>query len=507
MTLITAFLFFAFSTIGLGMLYLSQIYLKLGSYKKNAIVLEYASENGIKEAYNQLTQLIREAPSPLILSPEKAAELNADAKAKGIKTAEELLGKTLPLTCEDTWENLSWSAQAGFFVKHIEESEDYCHEFFDVLIQSEGYLTNFKQKRTSSLLASLEVWTGHIPLPAIPFLIDKTLSPEQKESFIEDNNIEISKSSATIPPAGISFSPEELLPADATPLVKKALKVNIFQPQELSQSLLREALGLEPSNDPVPAGVYLIQDNLGLGGIFVEGDLDEMVLAIEHDFQVISFRSENGQWLLKFNPSDFETIFISPEGTQYFDLVPRGIIVVNGEIRSLGGGVVDTTGQVTMIKDNEIPCILRGVNLTIISSEKTTLLSHLIHQGVKWEDGIPFVKDGNSQLHIFATGQDVQGNSTENGEIVIASDSPDDMKIQASLTSSKKGISLEGENKTINLFGSIQASDYNSNGNELKITFDDGYFPDETHLENTPKSAKPILYVASYGAVEWRENK
>jgi len=181
--------------------------------------------------------------------------------------------------------------------------------------------------------------------------------------------------------------------------------------------------------------------------------------------------------------------------------------VVNGEIRSLGGGIVDTSGEVTMIKDEEIPCILRGVDLTIISSEKTTLSSHLIHQGMKWEDGIPFVKDGNSQLHIFAAGQDVHGNSTESGEIVIASDSPDDLKIQASLTSTKKGISLEGENKTINLFGSIQTSEYNSNGNKLRFSFDDGFLSDETRLEYTPKSAKPILYIASYGAIEWQENK
>jgi len=507
MTLISAFLFFAFSTLGLGMLYLSQIYLKLGSYKKNAAVLEYTSENGIKEAYNQLAQLIRQVPSPIILSPEKSARLSADAKAKGTKIAEELLGKTLPLTCGDTWENLSWSAQTEFFVKHIEETEDYCHEFFDVLIQSEGLITNFMQKRNSNLLSVLEVWIGHVPLPTIPILIDKTLSPEQQEKFIEDNNIDTSASSANMLPTGISFSPEKLLPADATPLVKKALKINIFQPQELSQSLLREALGLAPSNDPVPDGVYLIQDDLGLGGIFVEGDLDEMVLAIEHDFQVISFRSENGQWLLKFNPSDFETIFISPEGTQNFNLVPRGIIVVNGEIRSLGGGAVDTSGEVTMIKDEEIPCILRGVNLTIISSEKTTLSSHLIHQGINWEDGIPFVKDANSQLHIFAAGQDVQGTSNENGEIVIASDSPEELKVQASLTASGKGISVEGESKTVNLLGSIQTTDYNSNGNTLKITFDDRFISDETLLENAPKSVKPILHIASFRAVEWREGK
>ena len=160
-----------------------------------------------------------------------------------------------------------------------------------------------------------------------------------------------------------------------------------------------------------------------------------------------------------------------------------------------------------MIKDEEIPCIIRGVNLTIISSEKTTLSSHLIHQGVKWEDGIPYVNDSNSQLHIFAAGQDIQGTSNDNGEIVIASDSPDDLKIQASLTASKKGISVEGENKTVNLLGSIQTSDYNSNGNTLEITFDKSFISDEKHHEYAPKCAKPILYVASFGAVEWQEGK
>ena len=35
MTLVSVFLFFIFSTLGLSMLYFSQIYLKLSAYKKN----------------------------------------------------------------------------------------------------------------------------------------------------------------------------------------------------------------------------------------------------------------------------------------------------------------------------------------------------------------------------------------------------------------------------------------------------------------------------------------
>jgi hypothetical protein len=505
MTLISAFLFFAFSTIGLAMLYLSQIYLKLGMYKKNTLILEYASENGIKDAHYQLTQLIRQAPVPIILSAEKNAEFYTDAMGKGTKAAEELLGQTLPLTCGGAWENLSWSAITDFSVKRIEESADYFLELFDILVHSEGSITNFKQKHASSLLAELEVWVGHVPLPTIPILIDKPLSPHQQETFTQDNSIEILASSAGVLPPGASFSPGELVPTDPTSLVAKALKIKIFQPQELSQALLRVALGLEPSDDPVPDGVYLIHDDLGLGGIFVEGDLDEMILAIENSSQIISFRSEYGQWQLRFNPSGCETEFLSPEGTQYFNLIPRGIIVVNGAIHSLGGGIIDSSGEAAMIRDEEIPCILKGVNLTIISSEKTTLSSHLIHQGAKWEDGIPYVKDSHSQLHIFAAGQDVQGNSTESGEIVIASDSPDELKVQASLTASGKGISVEGTNKTVNLLGSLQTKEYNSNGNTLKLTPDQRFFADATRLENAPKSAKPILHIASFRAMEWKE--
>ena len=126
---------------------------------------------------------------------------------------------------------------------------------------------------------------------------------------------------------------------------------------------------------------------------------------------------------------------------------------------------------------------------------------------MKWEDGIPYVKDADSQLHIFAAGQDVQGTSNENGKIVMASESPDELKVQASLTASGKGISVEGNNKTVNLLGSIQTTDYNSNGNTLKITIDEWLTSDETHLENAPKSAKPILYVTSFRAMAWQEGK
>jgi len=505
MTLISSLLFLVFSIMGLSMLYFSQIYLKIGSFKKNSFLLEYSTENGIKQGFHQLTHLIQSVTSPMVLSTERTEQLKTDAKDGGIKTVEELLDAEIPLSCTDAWDNLQWKAQTHFSVKRFEDVEDYFRVLYDATILSEGKVTNFRQNRISSLFAAVEVWAGHLPLSSIPFLLDKKMTLEEQLNFRKDHAIEMAGSQTNVLGGAVSFSPEELLPKEAAAQISKALKIQIFQPQDLSQAKLRQAIGLEPGNEPIPAGVYLIKDDLGLGGIFVEGDLDEMVLAIDHGSQVVAFRSQAGQWILGFNPTECETAFIAPGGTEHFNLVPLGIIIIDGAVHSLGGGTVDESGSVSMVKNEEIPCILRGVDLTIISSEKITLSSHLIHEGVKWEDGVPYIKDSDSQLQIFATGQDIQGDGEGDGQIIIAADSPEELKIQASLTASGKGVTIEGENKSVCLLGSIQTSSYESNGNLLRLTFDERFGSDDRFLENAPKSSKPIMRVTLFSALEWHE--
>ncbi len=95
--------------------------------------------------------------------------------------------------------------------------------------------------------------------------------------------------------------------------------------------------------------------------------------------------------------------------------------------------------------------------------------------------------------------------SEKEGKIVIDADSPKEIKIQASLTASGKGFSIEGEAKTVHLLGSLQASDYDSNENKLKLTFDEWSLADNKHLENVPHTEKPVLYLSSFKIREWRE--
>jgi len=506
MTLFSVFLFFIFATIGMGTLFLTQVYLKLGSFKKNSALLRYASENGIKQGFDQTYQFLSMKSSPFVLSEEEYSELRGDVKNKGEKLIEKLVGSSLPLRTGETWEKMAWDSETEFFQEGHADKGDYIRALYKGVTSSLGKMKGFKHVKESDLLSELETLAGHIPLPSIPFLLDKDLTAEQKKNFSEKNKIDILSSEKNLLSLQPAFSSGDVLPRHAASQLSKALKIEIFHPQDLTAARLRQALGLEVNDEPIPEGIYLIEDDLGLGGVFVQGDVEEMVLAIEGDYQVITFRMEEAFWVLKFSPAESSTIFETPEETFFYDLIPLGIIIVNGSIQSLGSGVVASSGEVIMVKDEEIPCVLQGVDLTIIASDTVTISSHLILQGVKWEEGLPYIKDSNTQLHIFTPGNDFVEHSEQGGQIIIGADSPEETKIQAVLTASNMGFSVEGENKTVHVFGSLQTSEYLSNENELTIKFDERLYGEDALLQSAARTEKPVVYLSFFRVTEWNED-
>jgi len=505
LTLLSVFIFFLFSTLGLGMLYLTQVYLKTSAYRRNSILLEYASENGIKQGFDQFHDLLSKRSSPMLLTDEETMDFNLDAADGGKSIIEQVLECSLPLTSADSWERMSWESLTDFMFEHLVEEEDYFRVRYKGTTSSSGRLEHFKPTKNAYLDSTLEVLAGHIPLPLIPVLVDKKMSPEEKNRYIEEKQIEILPLEHSELPMPIAFSDNDLIPEQALSQLAEALKIKIFHPQDLSPSKLRTALGLKPGTEPVPLGVYLIEDDLGLGGVFVQGDLDEMVLAIQDNFQVIKFVSEQGQWILKFNPQAGKSIFRTPSELHSYEFIPRGIVIVNGKIHSLGGGYVDSAEEIIMYQEEELPCILKGVDLTIIASEEITLSSHLIYQGLKWEKGIPYLKDSNTQLSVFSSGKDFLDASDKTGLINIAEDAPDELKIQASLTASDKGITVMGEGKEIQVLGSLQASDVILNDNEIRLKFDERFLRSDGLLQNSPRARNPVLFISSFKITGWRE--
>jgi hypothetical protein len=505
MIIATIFTFFVFSTLALSVIFLSQVYLRLGGFRKNSALLEYSSENGLKSGFRYLLQAVSNAPRPVVISEERLSQLREDARNNGAKIVEATIGLSLPLEINEAEGAMDWRIRVNGSPDRISEEEDFFSACFDVQVDSEGGLKNFLPKRTTTLETRLGILAGHVPLASFPFLLNKEMDPDEKREFAERNNISFAWPAGDLLPPRPSIIEAPLIPQDASPLLEQAFNIKIFRPQDLSNARLRAVLGLESSTDPVPEGVYLIRNDLGLGGVYAQGDVEEMITAIEQDFQVISFRTETGLWILKFSPSQSKTYFETPLGAESYDLIPLGIIIVSGQIRSLGGGAVDPEGRIELVRDQEIPSLLQGVDLTIIASDKVNITSHLLRQGVKWQEGVPYLKDKNGQLVIFSTGREFQGDTLTEGGILIDESSPQDTKIQASLTAQGEGFQIQGEKKEVHIVGSLQATDYQPGTAKLNLV---PLLPlpglNDRSLRS-PATAEPVLLLSFFETREWKE--
>jgi hypothetical protein len=399
---------------------------------------------------------------------------------------------------------MTWESRATCGLGRLTDMGGYFQISAALRIEASGGLSGVKARRLSVLEGSLGLLAGRLPMPAIPLFIGKDMTEGQKTAFLGENGIRFLSRPGQVLRPGLAASAEGVLPGDPSPVVAKALNIGVFRPGDLTPARLREALGLEPSIEPVPAGVYLIQNDLGLGGIFVQGDLEEMILATSGDAQVIAFRSDGAEWTLEFSPARSRTDFRTPAGSFAYDLVPLPIVIVNGKIGSLGGGYVAGDGLVEMAFDGEAPSVLSGVDLTIVSSDKVTISSHLILQGVRWQDGVPYVKDSQAQLVIYSAGRDVVSGEGLGGGIAVGEGAPSDLKLQASITAASGGFTIEGAGKEVQVLGALHANSFSGNGNTLAIARDEraaaGEFP-----ENAPLTAAPQLVFTSLKVLTWKE--
>jgi hypothetical protein len=180
------------------------------------------------------------------------------------------------------------------------------------------------------------------------------------------------------------------------------------------------------------------------------------------------------------------------------------MILINGAVQSLGGGIMGPGGFPTIVTDAAIPSLLRGVSLTIVASDKMTITSHLVQQGVKWIGSIPYLKDSTSQLILYASGRDlVEGQETA-GQVVIGPNAPREIALQASITA-KNGFVSEGGSKTILVAGGIQTKSIALNGSDLTVVPDDRLRDPSRIPDHAPATTRPLLAVLSLRPLRWSD--
>ena len=503
-TVTVLLLMVVFTGLGLAMLHASGIHVMINGHRRFSALLDCASEDGLKRGLHDLTGWIETEGLLAAVAAERVEAMRADGRAAFPLLIEDALGAAFPRTLEETFDGMSWESRAECAFGGLTDMGGYLRIAAGLRIEASGGLDRIRARRLSVLEGSLGLLAGRLPLPSIPLYIEGEMSGGEKAAFLEDNGIDLPAKPGQIVGPALAASEGGVLPDAAGELAARAMRIGVFRPGDLSPAELRQALGLEASTDAVPDGVYLIHNDLGLGGVFVQGDLDEMILAIRGDTQIVLFRAGGAEWRLEWSPARSRTEFASPEGLLAFDLVPLPIVFVNGAIAALGGGAVDLDGRVEMSFDRAVPAVLDGVDLTIVSADKVTIASHLVLEGVRWQDGVPYSKDSDAQLVVYAAGQDVVSGEATGGGIAVAEGAPEDLKLQASLTAASGGFLIEGAGKSVELLGALHAGAYDGNGNRLALYRDDRAAAGE-FARNAPLTAEPRLAFYSLRVLTWRE--
>jgi len=500
-------LFFLISCLGLGLVLFAAGSLRMAQARRDALCLESAAEAGVKRALAGLVAWEASSPSePEALSEEAEAALRADAAAGGILAAEEAMGISLPINSEGALDALSWTASAACYPERRRETDTRLQADFLLSIDAIGRMTGRPPEAAAGLDLGLRVLAGRPPLAYFPLLLAGPEANEAAAALLEDGRLSLAPGRVrSLAPRG-RVTPRPLIPRDASPLMAEALKARFLEPGSIRLDLLRQALGLPAVDEPVPDGVYLVRSEAGPGGVFVQGDLEALLLAVDGDRQVIGFESSSGSWRLSFRPGLGPLEFTTPQGSVQDPQPPLGIILVNGLIGSLTTAEAESDGSLTPAPSSGLPCLRDGLALTIVSSRETVIGSDLLHEGVRWAESIPYLRDRQSQLVVYSSGRDLATGAETEAGITIGAQAPSCVRIQASL-STAGGFSVAGGAKNVIVSGGIQAGSVRPGASRVTIAPDDRLTEGLLAPAPGPAAAESVLIVLSLAPRAWREGR
>jgi len=503
LSLLPLFLIFLF--LGISLLMLTQIHLRLGGARRHLALANLAAENGLKMGYLFLWEKAQESPWPLLTSSSDWPVLESQLDEKFcLWLLSRLLNVDFPFFLESGWENMSWKtsftsgqAKIDFLASHIQAK-------ISIHLRAQGRILSPAYSSYSQLLAETSLMAGYLPLTIFPLLVEKKMALEEQANYLQTKRIELSLDKKTLPAIKPYFSQGEIISRNILPFLEKGLKIRLFEPDRINPFVLRKALGLEESREPVPEGVYLIKDDLGLGGVFVQGNLDKLVLTIKDGYQVISFEQRNKNWELRYHPLSSQTIWTTPEKSFIYDNLPNGILLINGNISSLEGKDYEEMAMTT----EDVPAsLLPGIKLCLVASGNININSSLFQPSLEILPGIPYLQKKQSQLIIFSAGQDLITGEESDGSIIINPGQRKEMIIEANLTAPGKGVRIEGTGKKITIKGGIQTEDIENPGSILKIIASTGLYYFSKTEDPVPLTEKPMAALISFKPLEWRDNE
>ncbi|MDD8021402.1 MAG: hypothetical protein PHU81_09570 [Acidobacteriota bacterium] len=492
-----------FTSLGLGWLINSQIFLQVeGSRKLNRLSL-YAAENGLKTSLDQISDRIITSYSGREISEENYDSLRARLlSGEPLLTSNavnEMAGSEESI---DDFSQMTWLTTASVEKEGLEDFEQYLKSTCRLIINSTGRVQGFGGQRSEDVITRLTFYAGYLPLDQLSTAIEEGGLEESENKQIKI----VSSDPARIENDGPLTLSQGSIPDNALPLISRGLK--LFRPEGLPNWLLRQALGLPAGDEQVPDGVYLIKDDLGPGGVFVQGDLSQLLLGIQADRQIIQFQQEDKTWQIRFSPGSQETTFLSSEGQEDFDQLLIPIVMINGRVENLAAGQPDAEGLLAPSPEEDTLSILADCYLTIVSSGKINITTSLKAQGLEWREGIPYLRQKASPLIIWSTGKDFQTEEQIDGGINLFSQGTGPQVITGNLAAAGEGLKVSSKTGEVQIAGSLAATRVDTEDNQITVftglqNKSSVGNQDELHVY----SNKPLIHLSEFRIIEWEAAK
>jgi hypothetical protein len=487
-----------FTTLGLGLLLNAQMFFEVQVARKMNRLNSYACENGAKEVIGQVVSWADEFSGGEI--EENRFQDLKTLLTSGNQTQLVLLDSVLnsaAVSQTDEFSRLAWETLPTARLARIDDYGPYLKTTYELTIKAAGKVEGFRWEKAEQVGLVITFFLGKLPLDRLPLAVAREGLKKEDEQNIKitrlvPNNLKQEK---------IIRPEKDILPDDALPLLARGLK--LFRPDGLPNWLLRQALGLSPGNEKVPDGVYLVKDEAGPGGLYVQGNLDELLLGLDGDFQLIQFRQKDRRWLVRFSPKKPGLEFFAPEGKEELEqsLVP--VIMVNGRIDSLAAGQKNLSGWLEPEENPDRPAYLSGFRLTLVCSGKINITSNLLAEGLNFRDGIPYFREKQSQLIIWSTARDFQTQESVDGGIDLVGQKADVLKVAANLIAGGEGLKIKGLATEAEIVGTLSARAVDLGPKKLSL-FVPEPLSEESSNELSVYSAENLLFLNEIKMKDWR---
>jgi hypothetical protein len=203
---------------------------------------------------------------------------------------------------------------------------------------------------------TIDILSGKIPLTFFPLLVKKNIDIPTG-TFLKENQI-INKSRKNLVVDNIETE------LNFSGFLMDSLKVTETL---MNWRAIREKLGLEPSDDPIPEGPHLVVENGVVESVVIQGDVEQMVFFADsqNHLQKIRIIQNSIPYEIHYRPG--ENYFVcwnhSPAGNVLF----REKILVNGDVCS-----IEQEGDAAFLDNSDIQLFVSG-KIIIRSDLKTEI--------------------------------------------------------------------------------------------------------------------------------------